>query len=410
MLSVADALTNVQKATHTLPTEMVGLLEAFDRVLAEDILSAEDLPPFDNSSMDGFAVRAEDTADVPVVLRIVSDILAGSAPDYSLQTGEAARIMTGAPIPPGADAVVPIENTDATWDTSSVGHTVTIRKSASSGANIRRRGENITRGSVVIRRGAVLSPADIGMLASLGYAQVPVIRQPRVAIVTSGDEIVRFDATPAVGQIRDGNTPALAAMVKRCGGLPSLIPPARDTLEDMHRMIDDALATQPDLILSTAGVSVGAADFTRQALEQRGQLEFWKINIRPGKPLAFGNIDGIPFYGLPGNPVSALVTFEILVQPALLKMAGRPYRPTVIEALTAHDFTSDGRESYLRVRLHRAGEQWYATETGTQSSGALMSLVQADGLLIVPAGVTFVPRDTLMKVRLLRTPREQEDA
>jgi molybdopterin molybdotransferase len=409
MLSVAEALAQVQQATQTLPAETVGLLEAYDRVLAADIHSAEDLPPFDNSSMDGFAVRADDTTTAPVTLAIISDILAGATPHHVVQHGQAARIMTGAPIPAGADAVVPIEDTDATWETSGIGHTVTIHKAARTGANIRRRGENIASGSVVIRRGAVLSAADIGMLASLGHVAVPVIRQPRVAIVTSGDEIVRFDAAPAPGQIRDGNSPALAAMVRRCGGIPHIIPPARDTLEDMHRMIDDALAVQPDLILSTAGVSVGAADFTRQALEQRGQLDFWKINIRPGKPLAFGNIAGIPFYGLPGNPVSALVTFEILVQPALLKMAGRPHRPTVIEALTAHDFTSDGRESYLRVRLHRAGDQWYATETGTQSSGALMSLVRADGLLIVPAGVTHVPRDTTMRVQLLRTPREQED-
>jgi len=409
MISVADASERMRQAVHRLPAEMVGLLEADDRVLAQNIISAEDLPPFDNSSMDGFAVRAADVTNTPVALTIVSDIRAGTAAHQPLTAGQAARIMTGAPIPPGADAVVPIEDTQSTWENSLVGQQVTVLKSASPGANIRRRGENIMRGSTVIAGGVVLGAAEIGMLASLGHAQVTVVRRPRVAVITSGDEIVPFDAVPAPGQIRDANSPALAVLVRRCGGLPQLIQPARDTLDDIHRMIDEALSVQPDLILSTAGVSVGAADFTRQVLEQRGQLEFWKINIRPGKPLAFGNIAGIPFYGLPGNPVSALVTFEILVRPVLMHMAGRPYTPTRMKAVTAHDFTSDGRESYLRVRLHREAGQWYATETGTQSSGALMSLVQADGLLIVPTGVKHVPAQTLMTVHLLRTPHEQED-
>lgn len=410
MISVAEALARILAATQTLSDELVGLLEADDRVLARNIHSPEDLPPFDNSSMDGFAVRAVDVASVPAVLTVIADIPAGATSQRPIHEGEAARIMTGAPIPPKADAVVPIENTDATWANSGVGCQITVQKSVTIGANIRQRGENITAGSVVLKAGCVLGAADVGMLASLGITHVPVIRRPRVAIITSGDEIVRFDATPAPGQIRDGNSPALAVMVRRCGGLPFIIPAARDTLEDMHRMIDDALATHPDLILSTAGVSVGAADFTRQALEQRGQLDFWKIDIRPGKPLAFGNIAGVPFYGLPGNPVSALVTFEILVRPALAKMAGRAYEPTRIQAITAHEFTSDGRESYLRVRLHRRDGQWYAIETGTQSSGALMSLVHADGLLIVPSGVRSVPANTTMTVHLLRTPREQEDS
>ena len=409
MISVNDAVKRMRQAVCQLSAEMVGLLEADDRVLAHDVISAEDLPPFDNSSMDGFAVRAVDVAHVPATLTIVNDIRAGTVVHEPLAVGHAARIMTGAPIPPGADAVVPIEDTQSTWEDSCVGQSVTVLKPTSQGANIRRRGENIARGSKVIPSGTVLGAAEIGMLASLGHAQVPVIRRPRAAIITSGDEIVPFDAVPAFGQIRDGNSPALAVMVRRCGSLPHIIRAARDTLDDMHRMLDDALAIQPDLILSTAGVSVGAADFTRQALEQRGHLEFWKINIRPGKPLAFGRVDGVPFYGLPGNPVSALVTFEILVRPALMRMAGRPYAPTRIQVLTAHDFASDGRESYLRVRLHREANQWYATETGTQSSGALMSLVHADGLLIVPAGVKQVPAHTPMTVHLLRTLHDQED-
>lgn len=409
MISVAEALERILAATQPLASEHVELLEADERVLAQAILSPEDLPPFDNSSVDGFAVRTIDIHSPPAFLTVAADIPAGTTPQQALQAGQAARIMTGAPLPPNADAVVPIEQTNATWDTSGIGQQITVRTPVAAGANVRCRGENIAAGSLVLKAGTVLGPADIGMLASLGIAHVPVIRRPRVAIITSGDEIVRFDQTPALGQIRDGNSPALAAAVRRCGGLPFIIRHARDTLDDMHRMIDEALAAQPDLIISTAGVSVGAADFTRQALEQRGQLSFWKLDLRPGKPLAFGNIAGVPFYGLPGNPVSALVTFEILVRPALAKMAGRSHTPTRVQAFTAHEFTSDGRESYLRVRLQRRDGQWYAVETGTQSSGALMSLVQADGLLIVPSGVRSVPAQTLMPVHLLRTPREQEE-
>lgn len=409
MISVQDAVAKILAATRRLPAEEIALLETVGRVLSDTIYSREDLPPFDNSSMDGYAVRADDTTgastDHPVLLQVAMDIPAGSLPTQSLLAGQAARIMTGAPLPDGADAIVPVEDTNTDWsgDIRTDTRQVAIIQAATSDAYIRRRGENIKVSQRVLEADTVLGAPQIGILAALGYTHVPVIRQPRVAIITSGDEIVSFNETPSQGQIRDANSPALYARVLQNGGIPFIIPSARDTAEEVRQMFRAALAVQPDLILSTAGVSVGTADFTRQILIEMGQLDFWKINLRPGKPLAFGNIEGINFYGLPGNPVSALVTFEILVRPALRAMSGLPDNQTVITAQAAHAFQSDGRQSYIRVRLEQQHPHWMASETGTQSSGALMSLVEADGLLIIPSGVTEIEQGQSCHVYLLRS-------
>lgn len=408
MRSVEEAITSILAAVRRLPSEEVPLLEAAGRVLTTDVDSREALPPFDNSSMDGYAVRAVDiasaTSQQPVTLHVVMDIPAGVTPAETVGAGQAARIMTGAPLPVGADAVVPVEDTNAVWtseNSTDLTH-IRISRAVTAGGYIRRRGENIETGARVLDAGTVLGAPQIGMLAALGYTHVPVFRRPRVAIVTSGDEIVRFDQTPAPGQIRDANSPSLYVRVLQNGGLPFIVKAARDTAEDVRRMFAEALALQPDLIISTAGVSVGAADFTRQILVEMGTLDFWKINLRPGKPLAFGSLEDVMFFGLPGNPVSALVTFEVLVLPALRFMAGLPHEPLTISAQAAQPIASDGRQSYLRVRLERQQDSWLATETGTQSSGALMSLVVADGLLIVPAGVTQVEQGQLCRVQLLR--------
>lgn len=410
LLDVQEALSRILAAIETLGAESVALPDALDRVLAEDVQATLDLPPFANSSMDGFAVRAADVAsatpDAPQPLTVSQDIPAGSISQVALNPGEAARIMTGAPLPPGADAIVPVEATDAEWAAGGEAHlpgTVHIRQAVKPGDYVRPVGEDIAAGQIVLKAGTVLRPAEIGVLAALGIATVPVIHRPRVAILSSGDELVEIDAPLGPGQIRNSNSYVLEGLVRQQGGTPYRIPTARDTLADVRRAFHAALAGRPDLILSSAGVSVGAHDVVRTVLDELGEVTLWRINLRPGKPLAFGQVRGVPFFGLPGNPVSAQVTFDVLVRPALCKLAGRPDRVPMAEAVLAEDIPADGRLTYFRVTLRRdAHGDLVASTTGTQSSGAMRSMVLADGLLIVPAGVREARAGQRFQVRLLR--------
>lgn len=407
LLQVEDALARVLTRFNPLPPEKVPLLTTLGRILAQDISATIDSPPFTNSSIDGFAVVAADTSDTsedsPVTLPVVMDIAAGSVPARALRPGEAARIMTGAPIPEGADAAVMVEHTLNHWQTAETAQaTVSILRSVLPGENIRQQGEELRTGDVVLRAGTLIRPAEIGVLASLGYAYPEVVRQPRVAILSTGDELVDVGEPLAPGKIRDSNSYTLAALVSSYGGIPLLISTARDTLDDARKRFSEALALQPDLILSSAGVSIGAYDVVRTIIRELGEIDFWRINLRPGKPLAFGQVSGVPFFGLPGNPVSAMVTFDVFVRPALLRMARRPDPVRTIQAELAETIKSDERRSYLRVRLTRRDERWIAHLTGTQSSGALTSMVMADGLLIVPENRTQVPAGSLLPVRLLK--------
>lgn len=407
LLSVDEAVKQILAQIQPLPTEIVHITAAFGRILAEDIYSDLDLPPFPNSSMDGYAIKADDLISLPLTLPVVMDIPAGFFPTQVLQSGQAARIMTGAPMPEGADAVVPVEDTDSVWDVGDAAlQTVTIRKGAKRGDNVREIGENIKQGQLLLSAGTQLRPQDIGVLASVGRATVSVAVQPVVAILSTGDELVTADEPLTPGKIRDTNSYALAALVTQHGGIPKVLPIASDDLEAIRKLFQDALALNPALVISSAGVSVGAADYIRTILAELGQVNFWRINIRPGKPLAFGLLNGlnskVPFFGLPGNPVSAMVTFDVCVRPALFKMVGRVDEPETVIAVTEEDFTSDGRRSYLRVKLRREGGRLLAKLTGTQSSGALFSMVLAEGLLIVPEGVTQVRAGEEFMVRLLR--------
>lgn len=402
LLDVDDALnqilTQIQQPTiETTPTEY-----ALGRVLAEDIVAAIDLPPFPNAAMDGYAVRSADVTAPNVRLRVTLDIPAGVAPTKSLQTGEAARIMTGAPVPQGADAVIPVEKTDADWNHDTPTETVEIQAIARPGQNIRPTGENIARGTTVLSQKTVLRPQDIGILVSLGEPTVKVYRTPKVAILSTGDELVGIDEPLAPGKIYDSNSYIIAGLVQENGGEPVRFLPAQDTLNNVQKLFNQALSQQPDMIISTAGVSVGQYDVVRTVLDELGEIGFWRVNVRPGKPLAFGNIQGIPFFGLPGNPVSAMVTFDIFVRPALLKLAAHPDNANIRTVVTGEEMTTDGRQTYVRVKLSQQGDTLVATTTGTQSSGALMSMVLADGLLIIPAGIKHVPAGTELPVRLLR--------
>ena len=405
LLNVDEALANILADMRTLEAETVSLPDTYDRVLAEDIVSPIDLPPFDNSAMDGYAIRHEDSAAAspanPARLAVVMDIMAGSAPSCQLQAGQAARIMTGAPIPDGATAVVPVEDTDDDWskgEDSPLTAEVQIARSLACGENIRLAGENIKSRETIMKAGAVIGAAEIGMIAAIGFPRVEVIRQPKVVILSSGDELVDIYDELTPGKIRDTNGYTLAALIRGAGGIPIRLPIAKDRLGAIRALYRRALEINPDLLISSAGVSVGAADLVKVVMDELGEIDFWRINMRPGKPLAYGTIQGVPFFGLPGNPVSTMVTFEALVRPALAKIAGRAHDQRTITATLAEDMRSDGRRTYSRVTLSRDGEGYIARSTGIQSSGALMSMVLADGLAIIPEGKTIARAGSQLQV------------
>ena len=409
LLNVDIALANILADLRTLEAETVSLPDSYDRVLAEDIVSPIDLPPFDNSAMDGYAIRHEDSAGAsqsnPIALRVTMDIPAGSAADGQLEAGTAARIMTGAPIPQGASAVIPVEDTDDDWskgEASPLPAEVRLFRELAPGENIRLAGENIKVGETILTAGTVIGAAEIGMIAGIGFPRVAVIRQPKVVILSSGDELVDIYDELGPGKIRDTNGYTLAGLIRGAGGVPIRLPIAKDRLESIRAVYRRALEINPDLLISTAGVSVGAADLVRVVMDELGEIDFWRINMRPGKPLAYGTICGIPFFGLPGNPVSTMVTFEVLVRPALAKIAGRSLAQRRIKASITGDMRSDGRRTYARVTVERQGDRFVARSTGIQSSGALMSMVRADGLAIIPEGQTLAPAGTELDVLLLR--------
>ncbi|MCY4146342.1 MAG: molybdopterin molybdotransferase MoeA [Chloroflexi bacterium] len=409
LLSVDKALAQILDDMQPLDSENVALAEALDRVIASDIAAPLDLPPFDNSAMDGYAIRHKDSVNAsqqqPATLRVTQDIPAGAAPTSALQPGQAARIMTGAPIPPGCSAVAPVEDTNDNWrkrGNPALPEEVQVYSDYAFGANIRRKGENIERGATIMRAGTVIQPAEIGMLAAIGCARFAVVRKPKVVILSSGDELVDVHEALDAGKIRDTNSYALAGLIRQAGGIPIRLPIARDNLSDIRALYNRALGINPDMIISSAGVSVGAADLVREVMDELGDIDFWRINMRPGKPLAYGALQGIPFFGLPGNPVSTMVTFEVFVRPALAKLARRALRRKTLTATIAEDLRSDGRRSYNRVRLAREGACIVAHSTGSQSSGALMSMLLADGLAIIPEGQRLAPAGSELPVLLLR--------
>jgi molybdopterin molybdotransferase len=398
LLSVSEAQQKLLAAFSPLKVENVDLTQAGGRVLAQPVTSELDLPPFDNSSMDGFAVRAADvsaaTTGEGVRLSVIADIPAGKVVDITVSTGEAARIMTGAPLPAGADAVAPVEITDfqARQPGTPAPRYVHVNQPVSSGENIRPKGQDVRKGDHVLAAGIRLRPQDIGFRAMLGVTRVPVHHVPRVAVFSTGDELVPIGEPLSPGKIHDANTYALVALIKQYGSEPISLGIIPDELAAVQACLDQAVALQVDLILSSAGVSVGAFDFVRHVVEQRGKLEFWRVNMRPGKPLTFGHYQGIPYVGLPGNPVSAFIGFEVFVRLALHKLSGvsSRIRPTQ-KVILLEAIESDGRESFLRAIVNFNGEEWQARLTGHQGSGNLHSLVQANALLLLPSGVKSLP-------------------
>jgi molybdopterin molybdotransferase len=363
--------------------ERVPLVEALGRVLAEDVVARVDVPPWDNSAMDGFAVNSQDTLEAPVVLAVQQRIAAGNIGE-TLAAGSAARIFTGAPLPEGADSVVIQE--DVTWRDNRL----YLDKEAAAGSNVRARGQDISCGSVVLRRGKRLQPQDLGVLASIGLGDVPVLRRLRVGMFSSGDELAEPGSALKPGQIYNSNRYTLGGLLQTHGCDYHDFGIVADTREATIAMLQQA-ATQCDVLISTGGVSVGDEDHVKAAVESLGEIRLWKLAIKPGKPLAYGRVAGVPFFGLPGNPASAFVTFGLVVRPYLLAMQGADipqYRARWVRA--EFDWPDAGtRQEYLRGNLgtNDAGEQT-AMVFDNQSSGILSSISRADCLVVMPVGAT----------------------
>ncbi len=366
--------------------------------------------------MDGYAVRGADIVEAslphPVVLRIIAEVPAGGMTNVPVTRGTAVRIMTGAPMPPQADTVVPFEETDEGRPESlHAQRQVRIYKRVPTGASVRAAGEDVRADTVVVPRRTLVRPAEVGVLATVGAATVEVYRRPKVAILATGDELVDVGERPAAGQIRNANGYANAAQVLAAGGEPLQLPIARDTEAELMARLDEGLHWGAELFLTSGGVSVGDYDVVKKVLLQRGAMEFWRVKMKPGKPVAFGIIDGVPLLGLPGNPVSAMVGFELFGRPALLKMQGRAGwdRPVVHAAFTGTLTDRADRRQYVRVRVEQRPNQWLAHLTGEQGSGVLTSMMYADGLMIVPEGMTRVEPGAVLPVMMLHWPEVAPD-
>jgi molybdopterin molybdotransferase len=414
MISVEEALERILSYVSVLEPEERPVLGALGQVLAEDIVSGIDIPPLDNTAMDGYAVRAADTAGAtpenPVSLRVAGELAAGQVFEGEVTPGAAVRIMTGAPLPPGADAVVPFEETGESGSHtfgrfSKAVDSVLILKAARPGANVRRAAEDVRRGGLVLSRGTVLRPAQIGVLASLGRAAVRVIRRPVVAVLSTGDELVEVGQPLRPGAIYDSNSYSVASMVLQNGGIPRILGIARDTVDELTAKIRQGLDT--DMLITSAGVSRGDYDVVKDVLAREGEVDFWTVRMKPGKPLAFGAFTSgdrrVPHIGLPGNPVSSMVTFELFGRPALFKMMGKTHwqRPVVRAVAEERIVNTDGRRVYARSIVTQRDGRYYASLTGPQGSGILTSMSLANALAIVPEDAAAVEEGEEVSVIML---------
>jgi molybdopterin molybdotransferase len=395
MLSVEQAYARVIASFHILEPEEKPLLESMGQILAEDIDSPIALPPLANSGMDGYAVLQADISGAskenPSNLEVIGIVAAGQMPDKTVIAGTAVRIMTGAPVPDGADTVIPFEETDEV-DRKRAGKPldqVAIFADMPFGCNVRPAGEDVSAGQLVLKKGTVIRAAEVGVIASLGMDKVKVIRRPIVAVLATGDELETTGTPLSSGKIYDSNSFSVAASVVASGGIPRILGIARDNLADLNAKLEAAAGS--DLVVTSAGVSKGDYDIVKDVLNERGEMNFWSVRMRPAKPLAFGHLNDsggkdIPLLGLPGNPVSAMVAFEMFARPAIRTMLGRKTtsRPMVEGVLTAAIRNDDGRRVYARVEVELKGGKYQATPTGPQGSNILTSMSRANGLAICP--------------------------
>ncbi|MBE9528064.1 MAG: molybdopterin molybdotransferase MoeA [Proteobacteria bacterium] len=385
MLPVQEAIEIILNEVAPLGTETVESLHASGRVIAEHVLAKRANPPWDNSAMDGYAIMAADavaaTEECPTKLKVLYDLPAGSFPHAPVGPGEAVRIMTGAPVPDGADAVVMVERTEKLEESGEV----LIKAAPNGGDNIRYSGEDFRIGQRVISAGTLIRPAEILMLAAVGQPEVTVYKRPVVAVLSTGDELVDIDKRPDKGQITNSNGYALAALAESAGCIVRFLGIARDTRESLTEKLNEAI--EADAIITSGGVSVGDYDLVKDVLSELGStMRFWKVALKPGKPLAFGVISGRPAFGLPGNPVSSMVAFEQFVRPALLKMAGREaiFQTTLKATITEGVRIRPGRMNFLRAVLNTEGDDYTVTPLKGQSSGAITTMVDANAYIIAP--------------------------
>ena len=416
MISVDQALERILSSMNVLEEERRSILDCLGQVLAEDVHAGVNVPPMDNSTFDGFAVRAEDirgaSPQSPRLLRVIDTVFAGSISKRDVSPGTAVRIMTGAPMPKGADCVVMFEDTDEVQRKESAKSPaeIGILREAASGANIRYTGESVAKGSVVLAKGVVIRPSEIGVLASIGCETVMVIRRPVVAILATGNELIEIGKPLSDGKIYNSNGYSVAAQVLQYGGIPKLLGIAldkEDSLVDSLRKGLDA-----DMLITIGGVSMGDYDIVKDVLAKQGEMVFWQVRLKPGKPLAFGKIRGgkkggvareIPHLGLAGNPVSCMVNFELFVRPSILKMMGKKNlsKPTVEAVMESRIANKDGRRTFARVIVERRGGQYFARLTGQQGSGILTSMALANGLAVVPEDKAEVREGEKLQVMML---------
>ena len=418
MIPIEDALKKILSYVDVLQPEEKPILDSMGQVLCEDVYSAISVPPLDNSAMDGYAVRSASTAGAsasnPVILRVIGEVAAGSISDVTVEPGAAVRIMTGAPIPEGADTVVQFEHTDEEARSASGRplDEIGVLYETPVNLNIRRAGEDIKKGDLVLKKDVVIRPQEVGLLASLGRATVRVIRRPVVAVLATGDELVDVGEPLPPGKIYNSNTFSMASQVYRYGGIPRILGIATDTTDALWNKISEGL--DADMLITSAGVSMGDYDVVKDVLARHGQIAFWTVRMKPGKPLAFGTLNGsngrkVPHLGLPGNPVSSMVSFEQFARPAILKMLGRKLlaKPTVSAISESRIMNKDRRRIFTRVFVRKDGDKYYANSVGPQGSGILTSMGQANGLMITPEDAAYTDIGDTATVQMLDWTEDQ---
>ena len=423
-LTVEEALDQILGYVHVLEPEERPILECLGRVLAEDAVSTIDIPPLDNTAMDGYAVRWEDVREATpiasVTLKVVEELPAGRIAQRQVIQGTAIRIMTGAPVPRGADTIIPFEDTDE--ESQKRGsrrggvNQISIQRVVQRGINIRRAGEDVVKGKTILKSGTVLRPAEIGVLASLGQPTARVIRQPVVSVLATGDELVEVGETLSPGKIYNSNNFSVASLILRYGGIPKVLGIARDNLESLKAKIREGMTA--DMVITSAGVSKGDYDIVKDVLAQQGEISFWMVKMKPARPLAFGllraeDVEGqvrqVPHLGLPGNPVSSMIAFEQFGRAALLKMQGKTNlaKPTIQAVMEDTIVNPDSRRVFARAVVTKRNGRYYAKTAGPQGSGILTSMSLANGLAIVPEDVAQVSNGDVVQVQMLDWPEER---
>jgi molybdopterin molybdotransferase len=403
LLAVEDARDRVLAAVQPLAPLRLPLTDAYGCVVAEDVVATIDLPEFASSAMDGFAVRASDVAAAtpaqPAELKVVGRALIGHQPEGTVGAGEAMHIATGAPIPAGADAVVPIEN--ATMESDDL---VRLLDGPAPGTHVRPHGEDVREGDVLVPAGKRLGAPELGLLAIAGHPAPLVHPRPRVVVLSTGDELVAPTESPAFGQVRDANSALLFGALRDMGAMPVMAGIVRDDVESLRETIF-SFEIQADAFVSSGGVSVGERDVVKAAFFRRGDVDFYKVAMQPGMPQGFGHVEGKPYFGLPGNPVSVFVSLEVFVRPAILRMMGRRhlFRPEVSATLTDDVRGPRGKLQFARVEVRRERGGWSATPTGARGSNLLSTVARANGLAMIPVGTEVAPAGSTVKVMLFRS-------